>query len=357
MQSVIVGGDGSEIKQTIQLEGEFSPLKKAILSGQKKIKLRGKLKESDFTAFRIDYELQTNNTDIELDLSEAQFPQNDKGQYYVPYAAFQGCTCLSQIHLPENISIIKNNAFDRCNNLTKFIIPKNVYIIGLFAFYDTEKLTYLYIPKSVRTIGERFIGQSGLKNGIIELESETPPQYSILFRDREEQGRFKHINDLVQLIYYSYCEDPITDEQNLSTQATGDDVLDYVHSILRCGRRYWNIVYYTPDTEPDMLRMDIRVGVSKKIHLFKSDDYFENHCTLLDIFNMFNLNIVVPDNSVDLYKQSAWIACDYNIYAKSQQSSIKIEKTTDTHPQATNAFRSTLLSIRDKLTSFVNKRL
>ncbi len=162
MYSVIVGGDGSNIQETLEIKGEFSPIKRAILSGQKNIKITGELKEDDFLSFRIDSELQKKYSDIELDLSEAEFPRNDKGQHYIPYEAFQQCECLSGIKLPKNINIIKSKAFYDCINLKSLVIPEQVYIIGIHAFWNTSNLTYLYIQKNVRTIGEAFIAFSGL---------------------------------------------------------------------------------------------------------------------------------------------------------------------------------------------------
>jgi hypothetical protein len=138
-----------------------------------------------------------------------------------------------------------------------------------------------------------------------------------------------------------------------STKATGDDVLDYVHSLFRCASRYSNIVYYTPETESDMLRMDLREGISKKIHLFNSDDYFEEHCTILDMFYMFKLRIIVPDNALHAYKNSVWSVCDYEIIPKSKQNSIKVKQPIKNAQIHTTRYVIGLTTFGNKIASFL----
>ena len=91
--------------------------------------------------------------------------------------AFENCTSLTGITIPECVEIIGDHAFSGCTNLgadntpanmsqlfrapalfrsgeTSFVIPDGVISIGDYAFQDCTSLTFIAIPESVETIGE-----------------------------------------------------------------------------------------------------------------------------------------------------------------------------------------------------------
>ncbi len=71
-----------------------------------------------------------------------------------PYA-FQDCTALTRIDLPEGLADIAYNAFNGCRNLTEMEIPETVTEIGAYAFYGCRGLTALTLPAGVADIGVR----------------------------------------------------------------------------------------------------------------------------------------------------------------------------------------------------------
>lgn len=71
----------------------------------------------------------------------------------IPDGAFEECTNLWKISLPESIISIGNRAFSQCKNLTYINIPSNVQNIGGSAFSLTN-LSRLIIPDSVQSLGE-----------------------------------------------------------------------------------------------------------------------------------------------------------------------------------------------------------
>ena len=71
----------------------------------------------------------------------------------IPDGAFEDCTNLWKISLPESITSIGNRAFSQCKNLTYINIPSNVQNIGGSAFSLTN-LSRLIIPDSVQSLGE-----------------------------------------------------------------------------------------------------------------------------------------------------------------------------------------------------------
>lgn len=77
--------------------------------------------------------------------------------------------CLNQditdITIPDSVTIIGHDAFSGCNSLVSVTIPNSVTIIGNGAFVDCSSLTNIKIPNSVTSIGKSaFEGCIGLTN-------------------------------------------------------------------------------------------------------------------------------------------------------------------------------------------------
>lgn len=72
----------------------------------------------------------------------------------IKYAAFFGCTNITNIKIPDSVTKIGSNAFFDCNNLTIISIPASVTKIGEGMFCDCSSLTYLEIPDGVKSIEE-----------------------------------------------------------------------------------------------------------------------------------------------------------------------------------------------------------
>ena len=67
--------------------------------------------------------------------------------------AFQRCTDLTKIVLPDSITSIGSYAFAYCTNLRSIAIPENVTSIDAYTFYDCNHLTSITIPKKITSIG------------------------------------------------------------------------------------------------------------------------------------------------------------------------------------------------------------
>ena len=67
--------------------------------------------------------------------------------------AFNGCSSLTSIQIPNSVTSIEWGAFLDCNSLTSFQIPNSVTSIGYEAFSHCESLTSIEIPDSVTSIG------------------------------------------------------------------------------------------------------------------------------------------------------------------------------------------------------------
>ena len=77
--------------------------------------------------------------------------------------AFYGCSSLTSINIPDGVISIGDYTFSGCSSLTSITIPDGVTSIGEHAFYGCSSLTSITIPDGVISIGARaFSGCNGL---------------------------------------------------------------------------------------------------------------------------------------------------------------------------------------------------
>ena len=72
---------------------------------------------------------------------------------------FSGCRGLTSVTIPNSVTSIGDYAFSSCSGLTEIIIPENVTSIGDHAFYLCSGLTRVTIGNSVISIGEYAFGE------------------------------------------------------------------------------------------------------------------------------------------------------------------------------------------------------
>ena len=80
------------------------------------------------------------------------------------HGAFDGCTNLSYVTMPENIEQIMNFSFRGCTSLANVNIPSGVHTILDYAFQGCTALSYANMPQALKYIGAHaFDGCSSLR--------------------------------------------------------------------------------------------------------------------------------------------------------------------------------------------------
>lgn len=91
--------------------------------------------------------------------------------------AFQACSSLTDIRLPNTVTVIKYGAFEDCSSLPAITLPEGVVSIGEHAFLNCSSLVKISIPESVTSIaGKAFLNCSNLASitipdGVTLIES------------------------------------------------------------------------------------------------------------------------------------------------------------------------------------------
>ena len=90
--------------------------------------------------------------------------------------AFEGCTGLTSITIPNSVTEIGGSAFEGCSSLTSITIPNSVTGIGYDAFKGCSSLTSITIPSSVKEIGSSafegtgyYNNESNWENGVLYI--------------------------------------------------------------------------------------------------------------------------------------------------------------------------------------------
>ena len=68
--------------------------------------------------------------------------------------AFQSCTDLTSVVIPNSVVSIMSSAFSGCNNLTNVTMGSSVRTIGSWSFYGCKNMTSITIPNSVEIIDQ-----------------------------------------------------------------------------------------------------------------------------------------------------------------------------------------------------------
>ncbi len=88
------------------------------------------------------------------DVTSIEIPEeiNGKPVTRIGNSAFQGCTSLTAITIPDSVTRIEDYTFEECTSLEKITIPNSVTDIGIYAFSSCTNLTEITLPNSIAGI-------------------------------------------------------------------------------------------------------------------------------------------------------------------------------------------------------------
>ena len=96
--------------------------------------------------------------------------------------AFEDCTSLTNITIPDSVTFIAQKTFSGCNNLTSITIPNSINRICHSTFWNCSNLTSVTIPDGVTNIGtDAFRGCTSLTS--ITIPDSFTTIYDRAFRD------------------------------------------------------------------------------------------------------------------------------------------------------------------------------
>lgn len=99
--------------------------------------------------------------------------------------AFNGCSLLEKVVLPEGLEEIPYGAFYQCTKLANITLPSSLLKIGTRAFFECYDLQTLVLPEGLQYISSEFISNTAIKSlsipdSVIEIEDNALFSYNLM---------------------------------------------------------------------------------------------------------------------------------------------------------------------------------
>ena len=141
--------------------------------------------------------------------------------------AFEGCSGLSSVTIPNSVTSIGKEAFRGSSGLTSVTIGNSVTSIGYAAFYDCDGLTSVTIGNSVTSIGSSaFFGCSGLTSVTIPNSVTSIGAFAFSYCDGLTSVHISDIAAWGNIDFYNASSNPLYYAHHL--YLNGEEVKDLV---------------------------------------------------------------------------------------------------------------------------------
>ena len=236
-----------------------------------------------------------------LDLNAVWSESGGTGTHYevtdIGPFAFQGCSSLTSIKMPNSVTSIGMFAFESCSGLTSINISNKVESIEQYSFSNCIKISSIIIPNSVTSIGSNaFAWCSGLTS--LTLSSNV---------ELIDEGAFRGCSGLTSIVIpssvksigsegFAYCS-------NLST------ITSFVKNVFETGGEAFkscdNATLYVPKGLVDAYRSTADWNrISKIVEM--SNSYDVNSDGFIDISDVVALvNAILSSSTGDSYDVNA----------------------------------------------------
>lgn len=119
--------------------------------------------------------------------------------------AFENCSYLNSVTIPNSVTTIETYAFNHCNSLSKAEIPNSVIAIGHSAFYDCSSLKSITIPDGITTIEwSTFTDCSSLKS--ITIPDSVTTISSNAFEGCSSLSKITIPNSVTSIGLWAFCD-------------------------------------------------------------------------------------------------------------------------------------------------------
>ena len=135
-------------------------------------------------------------------------------------SAFEGCTALKSVKIPESVATIGGSAFKNCSALTEVVLPKQLKSLSASIFYGCTALESITFPEALESIGaSAFRSCAALKEVVIPAGVTTLGNSS--FRDCTSLEKVV-LNEGLETIYaYAFSGCIALKEMTLPSTITG----------------------------------------------------------------------------------------------------------------------------------------
>ena len=151
----------------------------------------------------------------------------------IGFMAFYGCSRLTEITIPDSIKEIKYRTFQNCSNLISITLPNSVKKMAEDSFVNCNSLKNVYYTGSESEWNSISVVSNNddiefLKNATIQFNYEVP----VLKGDTNGDGELSLKNDVIPVLKNIIGNKVLTDKQIARADMNGDGVLTVTDALM-----------------------------------------------------------------------------------------------------------------------------
>ena len=244
-------------------------------------------------------------------------------------SAFEGCSGLTSVTIPNSVTSIGQDAFHYCSGLTSIEIPNSVTSIGGSAFLGCTGLTSITIPNSVTSIGAwAFYGCSGLTS--VKVYAKTPiaisfgtfptSQAMTLYVPRGSKAAYQTASGWKDFSSIIEFDDIIKGDANGDGEVNVSDIVEIVNYIMNKPSDKFVFAAADMNDDGEVNVTDIVMVVSI---IMSSSNNAPKRAAVAEIVDNDQLEMTSNDNhtlSLNLQNEGSYVASQFDIVLSAGQT-------------------------------------